>query len=41
MDFLKENWAWILVPVLLFIAAIVALFVLGDADPAGSHEYNL
>ncbi len=41
MDFLKENWAWILIPVLLFVAAVVVLIVLGDAEPAIKNEYNL
>ncbi len=41
MNFLKENWAWIVVPILLFVAAVVALIVLGDSDPLGNHEYNL
>lgn len=41
MKFLKENWVWIVVPILLFVAAVVALIVLGDSDPLGNHEYNL
>ena len=41
MDFLKENWAWILVPILLFLTAVVVLIVLGDSDPLGAHEYSL
>ncbi|MFT6111103.1 MAG: ABC-type dipeptide/oligopeptide/nickel transport system permease subunit [Planctomycetota bacterium] len=41
MKFLKENWVWIVVPILLFVAAVVALIVLGDSDPLGNHGYNL
>ena len=41
MTFLKENWLWIFLPVLLFVAAAVALIVLGDSESLGNPEYNL
>lgn len=40
MNFLKENWAWIVVPILLFAAVVVAIIVMGS-DPLQDHGYNL
>ena len=40
MKFLKENWAWIVVPILLFAAAVIAIVVLGK-DPSDTHVYPL
>lgn len=40
MKFLKENWAWIVVPIVVFAAVVVALVVLGK-DPSDAHVYNL
>ncbi len=40
MNFLKENWAWIVVPILLFAAVVIAIMVMGS-DPLDQHQYNL
>lgn len=40
MNFLKENWAWIVVPILLFAAIVIATVLMGS-DPLDAHGYNL
>lgn len=40
MKFLRENWAWIVVPVLLFAAVVIAIVMLG-ADPLDQQGYQL
>jgi len=40
MRFLRENWAWIVVPIVLFTAVVVALVVMGG-DPLDQHGYDL
>ena len=38
MKFLKENWAWIVVPILIFAAAVVAIIML-SSGPMDQHVY--
>lgn len=41
MQFLKENWPWIVFPIVLFAAAVAALVIFGGGDPLDQHQYNL
>jgi hypothetical protein len=40
MKFLRENWVWIVVPVVLFAAVVVAIAVMGS-DPLDQQGYQL
>ncbi|MEZ6013836.1 MAG: hypothetical protein R3F49_01870 [Planctomycetota bacterium] len=40
MKFLKENWAWIVVPILVFAAVVIVIVMLGS-DPLDQYGYNL
>jgi hypothetical protein len=40
MKFLKENWAWIVVPILLF-AAVVAVFVNSQSAAEDQNIYDV
>jgi len=31
--FLRENWIWLLIPLLVLIGVLVALFAGGEAEP--------
>ena len=39
MQFLKDNWLWVAVPILLFALVVVAVVLLGPEtqDPNGYH----
>ncbi len=42
MKFLKEYWLWIVVPMLLVLAALAALLLLAQGDDAASpFQYNV
>lgn len=40
MKFLKENWIWIVAPVLVFALAVAAVVLLGG-EPEDQHTYEL
>lgn len=40
MGFLKENWAWILAPIVLFAAAAAFLYFAGDSPVAADGAYQ-
>ena len=41
-NFLKENWAYIVIPIVLVAIAVIALLVMGGGDdPAAGFQYNL
>lgn len=42
MNFLKEYWLWILVPMLLILAALAVLLLMaGGDDSASPFQYNV
>ncbi len=41
MRFLKENWVWILAPLVGVIIVIVVILVLSDSGPTSDFIYNL
>ena len=40
MKFLKENWIWIVAPILLFAIAVAAIMIVGS-QPEDQHTYML
>lgn len=40
MQFLKENWLWILAPIVLFAAVAAFLVFSGDGAPVGDGAYT-
>lgn len=40
MKFLKDNWIWIVAPILLFALALAAVMILGG-QPEDQHQYTL
>ncbi len=40
MQFLKENWVWILAPVVLFAAVAAFLVFSGDSSAVGDGVYT-
>lgn len=40
MQFVKENWIWILAPVVLFVAVAAFLFLSGDGSGAADGVYT-
>ena len=41
MQFLKENWIWILAPVVLFCAVAAFLYLSGGGSSSGDGVYNV
>lgn len=39
-DFLKENWIWIVAPIVLVGIAVVVILAMSDDDPAAMFIYN-
>ena len=39
--FFKENWIWIVAPIVTVIVAVVILLLTSENDPAGDFVYNL
>lgn len=39
--FLKENWLYIVIPILLVVAGVVALVYMAEGDPAAGFQYNI
>ena len=39
--FLKENWIWIVAPIVTVIVAVAVLLLMTESDPAGDFVYNL
>ena len=40
MQFLKENWVWILAPIVLFAAVAAFLFLSGDGSAVSDGTYT-
>lgn len=40
MQFLKENWAWIVAPIVLFVAAAAFLYFAGDGAATNDGAYT-
>ena len=41
MDFLKENWRWILFPIVIVLVIGCAMILLAERDGLDAHRYNL
>jgi uncharacterized membrane protein len=41
MRFLKDNWIWILAPVVLMIIAMIVISMLNPGDTPAGFEYEL
>ncbi|MDA8592572.1 hypothetical protein OAO71_00290 [Planctomycetota bacterium] len=41
MKSLRDNWAWILIPVVLVAIALAVVFVLLSEDPEGVFRYPI
>ena len=41
MKFLRDNWAWVLVPTLIFAVAAALVLRLFSGDPEGGFRYPL
>jgi hypothetical protein len=39
--FLRENWIWIVAPIVVVVVAVVILLVTTESDPAADFTYNL
>ncbi len=40
-SFLKENWIWIVAPMVLVLVGVVALIILGGEEGDAHFIYNL
>lgn len=40
MRFLRENWAWILAPIVIVVLIIAAIFLFSESDPLAPQMYN-
>ncbi len=40
-DFLKENWIWIVAPVVIVALAVTAIVIFGESGEAVPFEYNI
>jgi len=41
MKFLRDNWAWVLVPILIVAVAAALVFGLLSGEPEGGYRYSL
>jgi len=41
MSFLKENWIWILTPIVLILGAVVWIVFFSESDPFAPHQYPM
>jgi len=41
MDYLKDNWRWIVFPIVAVLIIACAMVVLSDRDGLDSHRYDL
>ena len=39
--FLRENWIWIVAPVVIVIVVVGVILYTSEGDPAMDHIYNL
>ncbi len=39
--FFKENWLYIVLPILLVVVGVVVLVFMAESDPASGFTYNL
>ncbi len=40
-NFLKENWIWIVAPVITVIVVVAVILIMGESDPSADFVYNL
>ena len=40
-QFLRENWIWIVAPVLTVVVLVVVILVMSEGDPAADFVYSL
>ena len=41
MNFLKENWLWIVAPVVTVLIILAILMMMGDGGPSDDYSYHL
>ena len=41
MKFLKENWIWIVAPIVTVIAVVAVILVMSKGDPSADFVYTL
>lgn len=41
MRFLRENWVWIVAPIVIVIAAVAYLLITSEGDSAAPFIYNV
>ncbi|MFT4538238.1 MAG: hypothetical protein ACI841_002410 [Planctomycetota bacterium] len=41
MNFLRENWLWILAPIVLVLGAVAYLLVTSESDSSAPFIYNV
>ena len=41
MDYLKDNWRWIVLPIVVVLLLACAMVVLTDRDGLDPHRYDL
>lgn len=39
--FLKENWIWIVAPVVTVIVVVAVILIMSEGDPSADFVYNL
>ena len=40
-NFLKENWIYIVLPIVLVVVGVVILVMMSEGDPASAFQYNI
>ncbi len=40
-NFFKENWLYIVVPIVLVVVGVIVLVYMAESDPASGFTYNL
>lgn len=39
--FLKENWIYIVLPIVLVVIGVAVLVIMSEGDPASAFQYNI
>ncbi|MFT7676196.1 MAG: hypothetical protein ACI8QC_000164 [Planctomycetota bacterium] len=40
-NFLKENWVYIVIPIVLVVVGVIVLVMMSEGDPAAAFQYNI
>lgn len=40
-NFFKENWLYIVVPIVLVVVGVIVLVYMAESDPTSGFTYNL